>query len=79
MNEKKFNIDPETVFTTVGVGLIAGSLAVCGGRKAKALLWVGAAESAVLLMKHNYEKYVNKKGENGEDLGDQFVQSKVVY
>ena len=78
MNEKKINIDPETVFTTVGVGLIAGSLAVCGGRKAKALLWVGAAESAVLLMKHNYDKYI-KKGENNEDLGDQFVQSKVVY
>lgn len=78
MNEKKFNIDPETVFTTIGIGLIAGSLAVCGGRKAKALLWVGAAESTVLLMKHGYEKYV-KKGEENEDLGDQFVQSKVVY
>ena len=75
MNEKKV-INPENAIMAGGIGLIAGSLAVCGKRKAKALLWVAAAESAVLILKHGYDKYV-KKGEN-QDIGEQFVENRVV-
>lgn len=71
-------INPESIATAIGTGLIAGSLAVCGQRKAKALLWVGAAEATVLLLKHGYDKYVkNEKGDE-EDIGEKFVENRVV-
>lgn len=77
MNETKNMSNAEKTFLAIGTGIIAASLAVCGPRKAKALLWVAAAEATVLGGKHLYNKYVDQVKK--EDLGDEFVESKVVF
>lgn len=74
------NIDADkakAVGLTACATLIASSLAICGPRKAKALLWVAAAEGTVLLMKYGYEQVTKK--EEKEGMGDQFINSKVVW